>query len=94
MIFPGGDALSSLVISLRVFTKASYAQMNIRKITKLDVADVERCHAASWQMAFRGILSVRLLDNRITSQFEENWVCILERPSRVNLVVESKTSIL
>jgi ribosomal protein S18 acetylase RimI-like enzyme len=68
--------------------------MNIRKMTKLDVADVARCHVASWQMAFRGILSDRLLDNLITSQFEENWVRILERPSRVNLVAESKTSIL
>lgn len=68
--------------------------MNIREMTESDVPAVARCHAASWQTAFRGIVSDGLLDGLTVLQFQETWTHILKRANRTNLVAESETEIL
>lgn len=62
--------------------------MIIRFMKKEDISQVAMLHLASWQKAFRGILSDGYLDNLIREQFEEIWGRMIEMSNRTNLVAE------
>ena len=63
--------------------------MKIREMTEDDAHEVARIHTASWQHAYKGIMSDSFLLNIDTKKREENWKKgFTEGPKIIRLVLE------
>ena len=63
-------------------------------MTSADIEAVAACHLASWQMAFRGLLSDGLLDELTHSQFIQTWRQLVSVGGRTNLVADGAQEII
>jgi len=60
--------------------------MEIRTVETTDIQEVAQVHIASWQSAFRGVLSDKVLDQLKLEDFMEQWRSNLQQEYRENLL--------
>jgi ribosomal protein S18 acetylase RimI-like enzyme len=61
--------------------------MEVRPITESDIPKVAEAHSEAWKVAFKGILSDKLLSGLTKEKMEKAWEGILKRGNRENLVL-------
>ena len=57
--------------------------MEVRPITEFDIPKVAEAHAEAWKVAFKGILSDKLLSGLTKEKMEKAWEGILKREIQV-----------
>jgi ribosomal protein S18 acetylase RimI-like enzyme len=74
----------------------SSATLDIRDAVEADAETIARLHAASWRVAYRGILPAAYLDGPIDDERRRHWQATLaaRRPDDVVLVIEDQANSL
>jgi N-acetylglutamate synthase-like GNAT family acetyltransferase len=62
--------------------------MLIKPIKESDIPAVAKVHYESWKIAYKGILSDKLLEQLNAERFEKVWSDILKQKNRMNLLIE------
>lgn len=72
------------------------APLNIRDAGEADAETIARLHAASWRVAYRGILPAAYLDGPIDDERRRHWRATLaaKRPDDIVLIIEDQANSL